>query len=154
MLTASRIAGTVPAGTVRIAAGMCLLLPGRERAEMFVQFCHLVPPAVAVKLGLYHTAAISAQAVECFRDSGGERSGLTRSMGALFSKKKKYWVPDHRKLEDLCDDPQRCRLSSPCAPPAAPPCCLQLRVLASWRAPAWRPGAGCPCGRVYRSGVM
>eukprot|EP00802_Teleaulax_amphioxeia_P020658 Tamp_20952.p1 GENE.Tamp_20952~~Tamp_20952.p1 ORF type:complete len:281 (-),score=71.96 Tamp_20952:187-1029(-) len=28
-------------------------------------------------------------------------------MGALFSKKKKYWVPDHRKLEDLCDDPQR-----------------------------------------------
>jgi hypothetical protein len=29
-------------------------------------------------------------------------------MGALFSKKKKYWVPEHRKLVDLCDDPQRC----------------------------------------------
>ena len=31
-----------------------------------------------------------------------------RAMGALFSKKKKYWVPEHRKLADLCDDPQRC----------------------------------------------
>jgi hypothetical protein len=28
-------------------------------------------------------------------------------MGALFSKKKKYWVPEHRKLDDLLEDPQR-----------------------------------------------
>mmetsp|Transcript_4347 Transcript_4347/g.6403 ORF Transcript_4347/g.6403 Transcript_4347/m.6403 type:complete len:228 (+) Transcript_4347:96-779(+) len=28
-------------------------------------------------------------------------------MGALFSKKKLCWVPDHRKLEDLIDDSQR-----------------------------------------------
>jgi hypothetical protein len=30
-----------------------------------------------------------------------------KPMGALFSKKKKYWVPEHRKLDDLLEDPQR-----------------------------------------------
>jgi hypothetical protein len=25
-------------------------------------------------------------------------------MGALFSKKRKYWVPDHRKMADKCED--------------------------------------------------
>ena len=30
--------------------------------------------------------------------------GACAEMGALFSKKKKYWVPEHRKLEDKIED--------------------------------------------------
>jgi hypothetical protein len=31
-------------------------------------------------------------------------------MGGLFSKKAKYWVPEHRKLHDLVEDDSRSQL--------------------------------------------